>query len=127
MATTKATAAARRRARAVGLIAGETHDVLTQRQLKVCELVALEVVRDIVAERLQPGDPLIDEAKMVVRYRTSRASLREALRLLEVQGLISIRAGRGHSTVVGKAVPTNLARTMTLYLHMMGANYDQLL
>jgi DNA-binding FadR family transcriptional regulator len=89
--------------------------------------VALEIVRDIVAQRLQVGDGLIDEAKMLARYRASRSSLREALRLLEVQGLISIRAGRGTGTTVGKPHASNLARTLTLYLHMMGATYDQLL
>jgi GntR family transcriptional repressor for pyruvate dehydrogenase complex len=105
----------------------EERDVFTKRRIKMCEIVALEVVRDIVAERLKPGDRLIDEAKMLARYRTSRATLREALRLLEVQGLIAIRAGRGASTVVGQVHSANLGRTMTLYLHMMGANYDQLL
>lgn len=108
-----------------GIAAG--NDVFTGRPLKVCEIVALEIVRDIVSERLKPGDQLIDEAKMLARYRTSRASLREALRLLEVQGLISIRAGRGASTVVGNPHSSNLGRTMMLYLHMMGANYDQLM
>lgn len=128
MATTRARSAAPgRRARAVGIARNETVDPVAHRPLKVCELVALEVVRDIVAERLKPGDPLIDESKMAVRYGTSRASLREALRLLEVQGLITIRAGRGPGTVVGQASPANLARTMTLYLHLMGAKYDKLL
>jgi len=105
----------------------ETRDVFTQRPIKMCEIAALEVVRDIVAERLQPGDQLIDEAKMLARYRTSRGTLRQALRLLEVQGLIHVRAGRGASTVVGEPHSANLGRTMQLYLHMMGANYDQLL
>jgi len=105
----------------------EQRDVFTQRPIKMCEIVALEVVRDIVAERLQPGDQLIDEVKMLARYRTSRGTLRQALRLLEVQGLIHVRAGRGASTVVGKPHSANLGRTMQLYLHMMGANYDQLL
>jgi GntR family transcriptional repressor for pyruvate dehydrogenase complex len=105
----------------------ESRDVFTQRPIKMCEIVALEVVRDIVAERLQPGDQLIDEARMLARYRTSRGTLKQALRLLEVQGLIHVRAGRGASTVVGEVHSANLGRTMQLYLHMMGANYDQLL
>jgi GntR family transcriptional repressor for pyruvate dehydrogenase complex len=46
---------------------------------------------------------------------------------LEVQGLVSIRAGRGTGTTVGTVHHSNLARTLTLYLHMTGATYAQLL
>src|SRR5689334_15450309 len=100
---------------------------LTRRTLKTSEVVALEIVRDIVRQNLQPGDRLPLEADMLVQYRVSRSSLREALRLLEVQGLITIRPGPGAGTVVGRVLPGNLARTLTLHLHMLGATYDQLL
>jgi GntR family transcriptional repressor for pyruvate dehydrogenase complex len=103
-----------------------THE-LARRTLKTSEVVALEIVRDIVAGDRQPGDRLPLEAEMVVKYGVSRSSLREALRLLEVQGLISIRPGPGAGTVVGRVLPGNLARTLTLHLHMLGANYDDLL
>ena len=100
---------------------------LMRRTLKTSEVVALEIVRDIVAQKLQPGDRLPLESEMLVQYRVSRSSLREALRLLEVQGLIAIRPGPGAGTVVGRVLPGNLGRTLTLHLHMLGANYDQLL
>jgi len=100
---------------------------LTRRTLKTSEVVALEIVRDIVSQHLQPGDRLPLEAEMLVQYRVSRSSLREALRLLEVQGLIAIRPGPGSGTVVGRVLPGNLSRTLTLHLHMLGANYDELL
>ena len=100
---------------------------LTRRTLKTSEVVALEIVRDIVRQDMQPGDRLPLEAEMLVQYRVSRSSLREALRLLEVQGLIAIRPGPGAGTVVGRVLPGNLSRTLTLHLHMLGANYDELL
>jgi GntR family transcriptional repressor for pyruvate dehydrogenase complex len=103
-----------------------THE-LARRTLKTSEVVALEIVRDIVAENLQPGDRLPLESEMLVHYRVSRSSLREALRRLEVQGLIAIRPGPGAGTVVGRVLPGNLARTLTLHLHMLGASYDELL
>ena len=100
---------------------------LGRRALKTSELVALEIVRDIGSQELKPGDRLPLEAEMLTHYRVSRSSLREALRLLEVQGLIAIRPGPGAGTVVGRVTPGALARTLTLHLHMSGANYDQLL
>lgn len=100
---------------------------LARRASKTSEIVALEIVRDIVSHDLGPGDRLPLEAEMLVRYRVSRSSLREALRLLEVQGLIAIRPGPGSGTVVGRVLPGNLARTLTLYLHMQGTTYEELL
>jgi len=100
---------------------------VARRSSKTSEIVALEIVRDVVTQGLKPGDRLPLEAEMLVQYRVSRSSLREALRLLEVQGLITIRPGPGSGTVVGRVLPGNLARTLTLYLHMSGATYDELL
>ena len=63
---------------------------------------------------------------MLQLYGVSRESLREALRLLEVQGLINIRRGPGGGPVVGTVDPANLGRVSTLYFHMAGATYREL-
>jgi len=97
------------------------------RQLKTAELVALHIVRDIVDQSLQPGDPLMLEAEMLAHYGVSRSSLREGLRLLETQGLITIRPGPGSGTLVSDVSPSNLGRTMTLHFHMANTSYDELL
>lgn len=115
-----------RRARAYIETRGTGHARLVRRTLKVSELIALEIVRDIVEQGLQPGDKLPLEPDMLAYYKVSRSSLREALRLLEVQGLIAIRTGPGASTVVGQTHPANLARTTMLYLHLSGTTYGQL-
>jgi DNA-binding FadR family transcriptional regulator len=98
-----------------------------RRQMKTAEIVALEIVRDISDRALAPGAPLPLESEMLAHYRVSRSSLREALRLLEIQGLIAIRPGPGAGTVVGRVSPEHLGRTMTLYFHHDGARYDELL
>jgi DNA-binding FadR family transcriptional regulator len=98
-----------------------------RRSLKTSEIVALDIVRDIVGRALKPGDRLPLEAEMLVQYGVSRSSLREALRLLETQGLIKIRPGPGAGTVVAEPSPRNLGRTMTLYFHLANVSYDELL
>jgi GntR family transcriptional regulator, transcriptional repressor for pyruvate dehydrogenase complex len=98
-----------------------------KRVAKTSERVALAIVHDIVAHGLHTGDRLLLEAAMTERYGVSRASLREALRLLEVQGLINIRPGPGGGPVVGSVDPANLARGATLYFHLGAATYDHLL
>jgi GntR family transcriptional regulator, transcriptional repressor for pyruvate dehydrogenase complex len=96
------------------------------RPLKTSEIVARDVVKDIMRQGLQPGDGLPSEAAMLEQYKVSRESLREGLRLLEVQGLVSIRRGPGGGPVVDTVDPANLGRTSTLYYHMAGATYLEL-
>jgi GntR family transcriptional repressor for pyruvate dehydrogenase complex len=99
--------------------------VRDSRSLKTSELVAVDLVRDVVSQGLQIGDRLPDEAAMLVQYGVSRESLREALRILEVQGLITIRRGPGGGPKVAGVDPAYLARTATLYFHLSGATYDE--
>lgn len=106
---------------------GRKRPAIAGRQLKTAELVALDIVRDIVSQSLQPGDPLPLEADMLAHYGVSRSSLREGLRLLETQGLITIRPGPGAGTMVSDVSPHNLGRTMTLHFHMANSSYDELL
>ena len=94
---------------------------------KTSEVVAFAVVRYIVDQGLRFGDRLPLEAEMVEHYRVSRESLREALRLLEAQGIVSIRRGPNGGPVVGRPESANLGRTMTLYFQLAGATYQELL
>ena len=63
---------------------------------------------------------------MLAQYNVSRESLREALRLLEVQGLVAIRRGPGGGPTVCTVDPANLGRVSTLYYHLAGATYREL-
>jgi len=102
--------------------------VATQRRTqKTSERVALEIVHDVVARGLNSGDRLPLEAAMIEQYQVSRSSLREALRLLEVQGLIRLKPGPGGGPVVGTVEAAHLARTATLYFHLSSATYEDLL
>ena len=88
--------------------------------------MARAITRDIIRDGRQPGDPLPSEATMLDHYNVSRESLREALRLLEVQGLVAIRRGPGGGPSVCTVDPANLGRVSTLYYHLAGATYREL-
>ncbi|MCW2622964.1 MAG: FadR family transcriptional regulator, partial [Frankiales bacterium] len=96
------------------------------RVLKMSESVAQDIVRDVVTQGLGVGDRLPSESAMLEQYGVSRESLREALRILEVQGLISIRRGPGGGPSVSGIDPRDLARTSALYFHLAGATYSEL-
>jgi len=96
------------------------------RQLKASEVVARDIVHDMVEQGLRTGDRMPSESAMLERYGVSRETLREGLRLLEVQGLITIRRGPGGGPMVGRLDPANLGRTSSLYYHLAGATYRDL-
>ena len=53
-------------------------------------------VRDLIRDgRLQPGQRLPAERELAERFQVSRASLREAIRTLELERLVVIRPGAG--------------------------------
>lgn len=97
------------------------------RTRKTAEHVALQIVRNIVGAGLAAGDRLPMESEMQAQFQVSRASLREALRLLEVQGLVTMRPGPRGGAFVGQVSATHLARSLTLYFQAAGATYDELL
>lgn len=56
----------------------------------------VEQIRGLMTDGdLKPGDQLLSERELAERLRVSRASVREALRALEMMGYIEIRSGEG--------------------------------
>lgn len=94
---------------------------------KVSEAVARAIVQDIVSRDLAPGTMLPPESEMLEHYRVGRASLREALRILEVHGLISIKPGRGGGPVVARVSPVHYGRMSTLYFQAARATFQELM
>jgi GntR family transcriptional regulator, transcriptional repressor for pyruvate dehydrogenase complex len=97
------------------------------RPAKTAETVARLIVHELVASNAQPGDRLPTEAAMVSKWSVSRQSVREALRLLEVQGVISIQRGFNGGPVVEQVDAAYLGRTSSLFFHLAGATEEDLL
>ncbi len=98
----------------------------TRRAEKVSEVVARSIVHDIAARDLKPGAMLPSESVMLARYKVGRASLREGLRILEIQGLITIKPGPGGGPVVADANSADFGRMAALHYHAARATFREL-
>ena len=85
--------------------------------------VAQLIVREIVADGLAAGDHLAPEADMCERYGVGRSTVREALRVLENQGVITIKTGPGGGPIVAPFDAGFLAANMALHLQISGATF----
>lgn len=69
-----------------------------------------DLIRD---EKLSPGDKLPTEAQLTARFHISRPALREALKLLEQDGIIYVEHGRGRFVSAMSAV--QVERPITVF------------
>ncbi|MEA3536118.1 GntR family transcriptional regulator [Rhizobium sp. CC-YZS058] len=69
-----------------------------------------DLIRD---EGLGPGDKLPTEAQLTARFKISRPALREALKLLEQDGVITVEHGRGRFISAMSAV--HVDRPITVF------------
>ena len=87
---------------------------------KAAEVVAAELRRQIVTGRLKPGDKLHPENVLTTEFEISRPTLREALRLLESESLITISRGKHGGARVSSIDLSAAARQVGVFLQLEG-------
>ena len=85
--------------------------------------VARKLVDQIRKRRLRPGSQLPAEHKMVDDLGVARGTVREALRFLELQGALRIKAGPGGGPVVSAPGADHLASVLSLHLQFADASF----
>lgn len=70
------------------------------RQPRVAEIVASQLRDDILSGRLKEGDVLPSQENLLGQFGVSPPALREAIHILETDGLISVRRGNVGGAVV---------------------------
>ena len=88
---------------------------------KSAEIVSSRIRNLIVRGELKPGDNLPAEAELILQYGVSRPTLREAVRILEWEGLIAISRGARRGAAVLAATPDLISRAAGLALQSRGA------
>ena len=96
------------------------------RSLKTAEVVARKIVASISARDIKPDELLDNESAMLVRYGIARGTLREALRILESQGVVTLKSGPGGGPVVARPAADALGRVLALHMQLHRITYAQL-
>jgi len=97
------------------------------RPQKTAMLLARRIVGEITSRGLEPGAALLSEKDMLEEYGVARGTLREALRFLEIQGVISIKTGPGGGPIVATPSSRPLASTIALLLQLHHAPFRTVL
>lgn len=83
---------------------------------KASDILADDLRERILRGELPEGTALPAERDLVAQTRMSRATVREALRILEVQGLVSVRTGRSGGAFVQRLGEESVASTVSLLI-----------
>lgn len=94
---------------------------------KTSDVLAGELRRKILGGALAPGAALPAERDLVSQTGLSRGSVREALRILEAEGLVTTRPGRLGGSVARMPGDDSLAKYIGLFVHGRGISLLSLL
>jgi GntR family transcriptional repressor for pyruvate dehydrogenase complex len=81
---------------------------------RLYEEIVEQINRLITEGKLKPGDKLLAERELADQFQVSRASVREAIRTLEMLGVIDIRPGEG--TFVRSSGADDIIRPLAMFL-----------
>lgn len=87
---------------------------------KTAEIVASTLRKMIIDGSLKDGDHLPYETELMDRFAISRPTLREAIRVLESDGLVEVRRGSRSGARVCVPGPETVARPASLLLELAG-------
>ena len=93
---------------------------------KASEAVADAVRRMIATGELAAGDALPSETVLMETFGVARPTMREAIRILESDGLVTVKRGVGGGVRIQPADVGAIARRAGLYLQIAGADFDDL-
>ena len=93
---------------------------------KMAQSFMYQLHHDIHTKQLQPGDRIGQETDLIPKYAVSRSIFREAVRMLEIIGLVEQRKGREGGLVVAKPNSSGIVPTISIFLTHMNYDFDKL-
>ncbi len=96
------------------------------RTKRVFEEICEQVRREMAAGSLRPGDKLPPERELALKLGVSRAAVREALRSLEIAGVVGLHKGAHGGAFILKGDPDIVTRSIRDMFHLGRISLDNL-
>jgi DNA-binding FadR family transcriptional regulator len=87
------------------------------KRVKRSDQIVESVKRWVAQNRMQPGDRLPNERELMEQFDCSKGTVREALKSLEVQGLVSIRTGPNGGAILERVPYEKASELLRNFLH----------
>lgn len=94
---------------------------------KASDVLAAKLREMILSNRLAEGTPLPTERELVAQTGLGRTSVREALRVLETEGLVLTKAGRNGGSQVRRPGHESLTRSLDTFMRSHEVRFEALL
>lgn len=86
----------------------------------------VEQIRKAFFGGMMPGDRLGTETELAEQFGVSRITIRDAIRALEAQGIVTVRVGAGGGLRIAEGDPDRYADALSIQLHLMGITWAEL-
>jgi DNA-binding FadR family transcriptional regulator len=94
---------------------------------KLAEKIAAQIAQTIIDDGWKVGAPLGNEAALVQRFGASRWAVREALAMIERDGLVELRRGRAGGVFVAAPAATAISTSIRNYLEFARVSVDDII
>jgi DNA-binding FadR family transcriptional regulator len=84
---------------------------------KMSDTIVAQIRDSILSGKVNAGDRLANEKELIEQFSVSKATMREALRVLEVMGLIEIRKGIGGGVFIAEVEMKTTIYNILNFLH----------
>jgi GntR family transcriptional repressor for pyruvate dehydrogenase complex len=92
---------------------------------KAAQLIAKQIKEAVLSGALSVGDRLPGERNLIEQFGYSRSVVREALRLLEDDGLIALQAGRNGGAVLTNPDTTQITSNIDMLLRLKSTSVQE--
>ena len=94
------------------------------RRDRVFEEVSNEIKRQISSGTLKPGDRLPPENELARKFNVSRQTIREAMRILELSGFLSIKRGIKGGPIIENTISSRVSKAFAEAIQLGPATLD---